>query len=136
MLFQRVLLEAEIKHGHDHETANDTCLQLSSYSSITLLLLSPSLRDMIRRLLVQSAFCQNKDLLFRLIPFFSVISSSPSTLKQDSVVNLSFFPYNCICLFGPYRSSHCLARLSDPDSSVPQISDHFSYSSLIQLLFE
>lgn len=130
MLFQRVLLEAEIKHGHDHETATDTCLQLSSYSSITLCLFSPSLRDMSSQLLVQSDFCQNKGLLFRLIPFFSVISPSPPTLEQDSVVNLAFFPYNCKCLFGPHPSSHCLARLSNQDSSVPQVFDHFSYSSL------
>lgn len=131
VLFQRVLQEAEIKHGHDHETGTNICLQLSSYFSITLLSFSPSLRDVSSQLLVQSDFYQNKSLLFRLIPFFSVISLSPLTLKQDSVVSLAFFfPYNCICVFGPHPSSHCLARLSNQDSSVPRISDQFSYSSL------
>lgn len=78
-----------------------------------------------------AAFCQNKDLLFTLIPFFSVIPPSPPTLKQDSVANLSFFPLIIAYAYlGPHPSSHCLARLSNQDSSVPQIFDHFSYSSL------
>lgn len=116
MLFQVVLREAKIKHGHNHETATDTSLQLSPYSSIC----HPAFTQPITEIFESITPCA-ATLLSEQNPFVQVnsILLSYTSFSPYLETRLSSKPVssdNCIWLFGPHPSSHCLARLSNPET--------------------
>lgn len=116
MCFQIVLREAEIKHGHNHESATDTCLRLSPYSSIC----HPAFTQPITEIYESITPCA-ATLLSEQNPFVQVkpILLSYTSLSPYLEMRLSSKPVssdNYTWLFGPHSSSHCLAQLSNPET--------------------